>query len=83
MSVEANDLLRGAVRLMLACALLWSAFDGAPHPGPHPATSPALTVMARTIIQNTGSMIHPRTALRRPWTGRCPPQLECDGFVWT
>jgi len=60
MSVESNDLLRGAVRLMLACALLWPAFAGTAYPGPHPATSPALTVMARTIIQNTGSMIHSR-----------------------
>ena len=83
MSVEAKDLLRGAVRLMLACALLWSAFDGAAGPGPHPATFPAATMMARTIIQNTGSMIHPRPGMRRPWTGQCPLRLQCDGFVWT
>ena len=82
MSVEANDLLRGAVRLMLACAVLWSAFDGAAWPGPYPTTSPTLMVMARTSIQNTGSMIHPRVGVRRPWTDQCPPRLECEGFVW-
>jgi len=39
--------------------------------------------MARTITQNTGSMIRPRAAARRSWNGLCPLELECDGFVWT
>jgi hypothetical protein len=83
MSVEAKELLRGVVRLLLACALLWSAFDGAADRAPRPATAAAPTIVARTIIQNTGSMIHPRAGVRRKWNGQCPLWLQCDGFVWT
>ena len=83
MSDEANELLRGAVRLMLAYAVVWAAIGDAAYPGPHPATSPAPTTLARMIIQNTGSMVHPRFGMRRVWTDHCPLRLDCDGFVWT
>ena len=83
MPVEANDSLRGPFRLVMVCLLLWTVLDGDTYVGPPRATSPAPTVMARTISQNTGSMVRPRAAARRPWTGLCPLGLECDGFVWT
>jgi hypothetical protein len=83
MSVEANDALRVPFRLVMACVLLWALLDVDPHAAPHRATSPAPTLVARTITQNTGSMVRPRAAERRPWTGVCPLELDCDGFVWT
>jgi hypothetical protein len=77
--MSVDDLLQNPVRLLLAGALLYVALDGG---GLSPATSRGPTVVARTIIQNTGSAIRPRTEARRPWAGQCPPRLECDGFVW-
>jgi hypothetical protein len=82
MSVEANDLLRGPVRLVMVCALLWTTLEGDTGTAPR-ATSPAPTVIARMIIQNAGSMVRPRAATRRPWTDLCPLEIQCDGFVWT
>ncbi len=82
MSVEANDLLQRPLRVMVAGALLFAALDGAARLGPHPATSAALMTVARTITQDTGSLIHPRASARRSSTGQCPAWLECDGFVW-
>jgi hypothetical protein len=82
MSVEANDTLRGTFRLVMVCVLLWAVLEGDTDMAPR-AASPAPTVIARTIIQNTGSMIRPRAAARRPWTELCPLEIQCDGFVWT
>ena len=83
MLVEANDLLRGPTRLVIVCILLGTALDGGAYVAPPHATSPAPTIMARTITQNTGSMVRPRAAARRSWNDLCPLELECDGFVWT
>jgi len=83
MPLEAYDFLRGPSSLVIVCVLLGTVLDGETYIAPPGATSPAPTIMARTITQNTGSMIRPRAAARRSWNGLCPLELECDGFVWT